>query len=195
MWPSWYGLYCESMDCELREVTVRITSSSAKNVLDQDEPLDVIDVDGKPMALFHGMTFEPGKVTTWYKSPDSPFTSRQYTSLQKLGRWTMPWSSTPLSISWVKLPDHGGFRYFVSDGSTKQFLFRTASEGHYGGDTTPIVEWVGDVDRDGKLDMLLELPDDNCGFDERLYLSSQADDGELLHKAAQLSGHEVACGC
>jgi len=58
-----------------------------------------------------------------------------------------------------------------------------------------IIEWIGDLDGDGKMDILLSLPDDNCGYDERLYLSSQAGQGEIVHKAAQLSGREAACGC
>ena len=83
----------------------------------------------------------------------------------------------------------------LSDGKTKQFLFATSLQSHYGGGTTPYVHWVGDLDRDGKADFLLDLPDDNCGYDDRLYLSSLATGTAFVAKAAQLSGREAACGC
>jgi hypothetical protein len=66
---------------------------------------------------------------------------------------------------------------------------------HYEGDTTPVVYWAGDLDGDGKADLLLAIPDDNCGYDERLYLSSGSDEGTLLRKAAHIAGREAACGC
>jgi len=192
---DWYGLYCEAHACELRKAAVEIGGGSAKNVLDEDEALDILNVPGEPVALLHGLDLRPGKVTTWYRPPADVSTSRQFTSLKKLGQWDMPWSSEPLAMFWTRLPDHAGMRYHMGGASGRQFLFALDEEGHYGGDTTPVIVWSGDVDGDGKLDILMTLPDDNCGFDERLYLSSQAGKGELIHKAAQLSGREAACGC
>ncbi len=95
----------------------------------------------------------------------------------------------------MRLPDQGGFRYHLGDGTTRQFLFATAFEGHYGGDTTPRVQWVGDLDGDGRADLLISLPDDNCGFDDRLYLSSVARPGQLMGLAARFAGRYPACGC
>lgn len=193
----WLGLFCTGLECELREVNVQIGEGRAKNVvLDEDEALDVVRVVGEPIALFHGLALRAGKVKTWYLPPQGyAWSSRQYTALQKLGRWSMPWGSEPLTLSWVRLPDNEGKRYHLSGPGGQQFLFALPETSHYGGDTTPIVEWIGDLDGDGKMDILLSLPDDNCGYDERLYLSSQAGQGEIVHKAAQLSGREAACGC
>lgn len=123
------------------------------------------------------------------------YESSHYQKLQKLGRWQMPWGKLPLTLFWVKLPESGGFRYHLSDGKVKQFLFATEIEGHYGGETTPFVHWVGDLDGDGMIDFLLSIPDDNCGFDDRLYLSSKAGEGKLIRKAAQTFGRQPACGC
>jgi hypothetical protein len=62
----WYGLYCKGKECEVRIARVRITSSSAKNVLDEEEALDVLEIDESPIALFHGAPVNQGKVTTWF---------------------------------------------------------------------------------------------------------------------------------
>lgn len=190
---NWQGLFCKVNDCEIKNARVSVTTSSAKNIVDEDVPLDVVGVDGEPLALFPSASFKAGKATTWYRITDSSYESTQNLNL-KLGKWHMPWGTRPLTLSRVKTPE-GWMSYHVSDGVTKQFMFRSEAEGHYGGDTTPIIYWAGDLDRDGKLDMLLSIPDDNCGFDERLYLSSNAGEGKVLRKAAQLSGGEAACGC
>jgi hypothetical protein len=119
----------------------------------------------------------------------------EFPKFTQTGRWNMPWGTAPLTLSRVKLPQNGGFRYHMTNGTNQQFMFRTEFESHYGGDTSPLIHWVGDIDGDGKIDLLLSLPDDNCGFDYRLYLSSVAMKGTLLGKAAQLSGRQAACGC
>lgn len=191
---SWLGLYCDGSDCEIRHAAVKISSSTAKNVVDEDEAIDVLDIGDSPFALFHGATLKPGKVVTWFKAESSPYDTSAYTQLQRLGRWQMPWGVTPLTISWVKLPEYGGFRYYISDGKAKQFLLAVDLEDHYGGDTAPHIYWVGDLDGDGKIDLLLTLHD-GCSYDERLYLSSLATGQAFIKKAAQLSGTKAACGC
>lgn len=193
---SWLGLYCKGADCELRDAAVMIRSATTRNnVLEEDEMIDVIKVADAPFALFHGVPLRPGKVLTWFKADKSGGEGRHISQLEKLGQWRMPGGATPLSLSWVKLPEEGGFRYHLSDGKTKQFLFATSLQSHYGGSTTPYVHWVGDLDKDGKTDFLLDLPDDNCSYDDRLYLSSLATGPSLVGKAAQLAGREAACGC
>lgn len=191
----WHGLYCSEAGCEIREAPVRITSAKAGNASGEEEPIDVLSTSDQPVALFYNIPIKPGKVTTWFVATKPMYKSAHYSELQKLGRWKMPWGSKPLTISRVKLPEYGGFRYHIGDGTQKQFMFRTELESHYGGDTTPFIKWVGDLDGDGMIDLLLSLPDDSCGFDERLYLSSQAGNGMLLRKAAQLSGERPVCGC
>lgn len=192
---NWLGLFCEKSACALKNTHVAITSGSAEDVVGDRQALDVIHVHGNPLALFFATPLAPGKVTTWYTPSGDTLTSRQYTALQRLGRWEMPWGKQPLSLFWVKLPDDKGFRYYVGDGTRKQFLFSTDLAGQYGESKTPVIHWAGDLDHDGKIDLVLSIPDDSCGYDERLYLSSQAKDGQFLGKAAILSGIEEACGC
>ncbi|WP_431477991.1 FG-GAP repeat protein [Massilia eburnea] len=86
-------------------------------------------------------------------------------------------------------------RYHLSDGATKQFLFAVNALGEYGGETMAVIYWAGDMDGDGKLDLLMGIPDESCAYDERLYLSSGAAESVLLRKAAHTHGSQAACGC
>jgi hypothetical protein len=187
---QWLGLYCQGLECEIKPTPVRVTTSSAKNVLDVDESLDVLNVKGMPLALFPDAPLKTGKVASWYQAKEPSFDIPQTQKLQKLGKLVVPWGARPLTISWVKTPERLK-RYHLSDGNTKQFLFST----DFSEEKTPFIHWVGDLDRDGRPDILLSIPDDNCGFDERLFLSSNAGEGRLVRMGAQLTGRQAACGC
>lgn len=192
---EWLGLFCQKLDCELRPIKVDVDAGTAKNVLDQNEDLDSVSYEGKPRAVFANLPLRPGKRVTWHVMDDEQyFGSPQYEKLRKLGKWNLPWGAQPLTLSWVKTAE-GRKRYHLTDGSTKQFMFAVDALGHYEGDTTPVVYWAGDLDGDGKIDLLLAIPDDNCAYDERLYLSSGAPEGTLLRKAAHTAGNQPACGC
>lgn len=190
---DWLALHCGPASCELRPASLQL---SRKTVLHLDEfrvPLEIPRVKGSPLALLHGLALSPGPVTRWHGGERDA--DRATAQLRRLGRWTVPGDAQQLALSWVRLPDQGGFRYHLGDSTTRQFLFATAFEGHYGGDTTPRVQWVGDLDGDGRADLLISLPDDNCGFDNRLYLSSAAGPGLLVGLAARFAGRYPACGC
>lgn len=190
---KWLGLFCENAKCKLSEAFVLVGSSTAWGVLGEEDT-DIFHAHEDPIAIFTGIDIPEREVQTWFLGEDDDSDS-SYKALKALGSWKMPWGAKPLKISWVKLPDNEGFRYHIGDESSKQFLFRTDSESHYGGDTTPHFNWVGDMDGDNKIDFILSLPDDNCGFDIRLYLSSLATSPDFIKKAAQHAGSVPACGC
>ncbi|GAA5166146.1 hypothetical protein [Viridibacterium curvum] len=190
--PGWQGLFCDKKGCELRRARVRIALAEEENVLGELEPSEELLIDDSPLAVFNALNLATGPVTTHYQ-PDENHPTTQHRSLHKLGYWKLPGSDS-LKLSWVKLAD-GSFRYHLGDGTTKQFLFRTDAEGHYGEDTTPIVHWVGDLDSDGRIDFIVSLPGSSCGYDYRLYMSSQAREGQLVGKAAHFTGSMPACGC
>jgi hypothetical protein len=201
---DWQGLYCNKLDCEIRAVQVTITTTITQNVVGNDEVIDVLSVDGneKYLALFPGNPFKTGKIVTWYRAPDRYDGAGVYhdsvfqQKLDRLGKSHMPWGIMPLTLFWVNtgVKTEGSKRFHVSDGLSKQFLFSTDFDSHYGNEIKPFVHWVGDLDRDGKLDVLLTVSDEDCGFDDRLYLSSNAGE-KIFRKAAQLVGIEAACGC
>jgi hypothetical protein len=72
-------------------------------------------------------------------------------------------------------------RVVVSDGTATQVLYATdgfVDEPHYE------VEWAGDLDRDGRLDLVVNLSRKYSIHPHRLLLSSKARRGELVGEAA-----------
>lgn len=61
----------------------------------------------------------------------------------------------------------------------------------YGDDATPALLFAGDLDRDGRLDLVLDITDHYNVSRPVLYLSSKAGAGELVHEVAR---HE-SVGC
>lgn len=70
----------------------------------------------------------------------------------------------------------------LTDGRSTQVLYSAADgftdEPHY------IVEWAGDLDRDGRLDLVVNLSRKYSGHPHRLLLSSAAAPGQLVGDAA-----------
>lgn len=192
---AWLGLYCSDLNCSLRKADVTITRTTKKNILEEEEPVDTMSVPDDPIAVVRGVTsLSVGPVKTWYRS-EEPQNDSSLSGLKTLGLWKMPWGKKPLTLSAIKASDYQ-LDYFVSDGKVSQKLLTTSIEGHYGGDTSiPEIHWIGDLDQDNIIDIILSLPDDNCGFDMRLYLSATATSKEVLNPAAALAGTEPACGC
>ena len=60
-----------------------------------------------------------------------------------------------------------------------------------GAEAWPHLRWAGDVDRDGRLDLLIDMTDHYNVSAPTLFLSSQAKQGELVGAAAVL--HSVGC--
>lgn len=191
---GWLGLVCNGTDCSLQDVAVSITPSQAANIVDEEEPTEVLQATPVALALIRGVPkLSAGKVVTWYRRGEDDDVPPGYASLHALGFWKIAWGKNPLMMSAVRKGYE--IEYHLTDRKTTQTLLRTETEGHYGGTTTPEIRWIGDLDRDGAADIVLNLPDDNCGFAIYLYLSSAVTDGEVLHRAAALEGREPACGC
>lgn len=195
---QWIGLFCNDQDCWMSEAKLTIEPSTEEGAAGIEDT-EVVNVDGKPLFLLNKVAFTIGRVTTWFRaSGESPEAERPYKLLRRLGAFEMNFGSRPMRLSWVKV-DAGQqgirYRYHISDGTRKQFLFSTDAYSHFDMDTsTPHIHWVGDLDRDGVLDLVLSLHSD-CGYDARLYLSSTAKADELVHKSAQFHRGIPACGC
>jgi len=188
----WLGLFCEDGDCELRTIRVSVASSEHENVLGELEETEELGVLDNPVAVFHGTPLKAGPVTTWHGVEPS---GREFGGTNKMGRWDVPGRKESFELSWSEQADGEGFRYYLEHGAKKQMLLETAAMTHDGEDVAPIIHWVGDMDGDGKIDMLVSVAGESCNYDVRLYLSSMAGKGEFVGKAAHFSGDAPACGC
>lgn len=75
--------------------------------------------------------------------------------------------------------------------ATWQAQARTPGPWMLGNDAYPHLRWAGDLDRDGRLDLLIDVSDHYNVSQPTLFLSSQARDDELVHQAAEL--RSVGC--
>lgn len=206
---TWQGLYCDASGCEVGEATVAVLGGTIANCNDGDAYAETVFATGNPVAVFTGLALPTGKVATALLAKKEPGESVHFMKLRKLGLWQARLKDQMLELSWVRLPrpkapDEFMYRYHVGNGAAKQFFYSSFGgiDGEKGGAVTPFVHWAGDLDGDGKLDLLVEIPygmdegdDAQCEVAYRLYLSSTAHEGEILHKAAQTTGTQPACSC
>lgn len=194
---KWQGLYCNENICELKNIKIQINKNFVDYLYEEKVPLDKIEVPGDPIAIFPNTDFKIGKLPLFYKSTIKVNASDE-TQIQnnklKDGIWNMSWENPSFTLLRTEL-NKDSFNYILSDGKKSQSLFEIPKESIHGSDTTPIIHWIGDLDRDGKLDIILEIPDDNCKFDYRLFLSSKATKNEILKEYLRFTGTEEACGC
>lgn len=84
--------------------------------------------------------------------------------------------------------EHGGIRQRV-------LALPASTDGHgtlvLGAEANPGLIFAGDLDRDGRLDLILDASDHYNVAEPTLYLSSQAREGDLVHAVA--SHHSVGC--
>ncbi len=72
---------------------------------------------------------------------------------------------------------------FITDGGIVQILTETFKEDST--ENSISIEWAGDLDRDGSIDLLIDDLDDPYNrFCFKLYLSSQAEEGDLVKEVA-----------
>lgn len=210
---NWKGLFCNERNCEIADAVVEVKSGVVMRCGDEDgDPADLVSVSGSPIAIFNGVSLNNGKVVTQLRAMKGMFHSSHFMKLRKLGTWQLSLGDASIGMSWTMLKTSGSYayqyRYYVSNGATKQLVFSTVGmpdmqgNPNGGGEITPFVHWAGDLDGDGKIDLLLDIPYDMsdqtqyyCEISERLYLSSSARSNEVLYKAAQGSGSAPGCGC
>jgi hypothetical protein len=87
-------------------------------------------------------------------------------------------------LSAVRAPDGGPVEILLSRGERRQ---KVASIANCCNDTWPAIIWAGDLDRDGELDLLLEVSAHYAGSEQVLFLSSAAGKSGLVGKVARFT--------
>ncbi len=177
----WFGLYKTDNGYELISTKVSVKTTAPSN---EDKDTEVsTDKKAKPLFLVRGSDkFTPGRVLTSFhgreflfpaQSKDLSFGGDKYFSLKAYGEVTDGQTDTWIKKYQLKLFHSGEFQIVVS------ILFFTM-------EAPPNLIWAGDLDRDGRLDMLIDLSGHYNVSQPTLFLSSVADGGDLVKKVAQL---------
>jgi hypothetical protein len=109
-------------------------------------------------------------------------------------RFLYPGQEQPIQLAadrWFRLSAYGlaepgliyNYRLVLSSGETDQ---RVAQLNVVSMDGPPTVVWAGDLDRDGRLDLLADLTTDYVGHEYVLYVSSLASAGNLVAEGTRL---------
>ena len=138
-------------------------------------------IDGEALLLLAGEGLKPGRLNTAWRQP----------------RFLYPGETVPLRLDeqWFSLTAYGQavpgahdtfveqYQLVLSHESTKDTIAafqRFGLEGH------PEVRWAGDLDRDGRVDLLADLRTHYAGNRLVLFLSRGAGSGHLVRVAGRL---------
>jgi hypothetical protein len=219
---QWLGLFCHNTDCEIKPAQVKISDYVEKWELNGDlVTSDKLDVKDKPLALFLGVpNIKTGKVTTWslgsnsINTPqlESPYGDETinkipfYKQLHSKAGWQIPWNirrkmTLSREITAKKPINPDSYIEDISvlkltNGLNTQVLLKIGAFNYHGVPTLPLIDWIGDLDNDGQVDLLINTVTE-CGYDYRLFISSLADrkKGEMVRNIAKTEGMLARCGC
>src|SRR6185436_15354073 len=177
---EWFGLFSTREGYALHSCRIvveavhdpfdaRETDMTAKKVTVNGDPQPVFLVSGSEV-------FRDRDVNTLY------FGRQRLTALHELSLDLDPQSAYVLSTSGDPVEGHESFANFkvmLSTGKTKQVV---ATIPYTDEDGPPLLLWAGDLDGDGKLDLLLDLTNHYNVSEPTLFLSSRAQQGKLLSK-------------
>ena len=189
---TWLGLFSENGKFSLR--STKITVRRVFDELSDDEKTgkwtgkSVSTEGAKPVFLLKGAKeLSEGRVTTLFRMPhheEGHLENQEYASIRPgfskdftIGKTTYTLTARSGRTSSGKTT----LALLLESGGTSQVIHTVPDfEGNYLGS----IEWVGDLDRDGKPDFYLGLyVHDNVGY-RNLFLSSPAKKGKLVEKVA-----------
>ncbi len=195
---KWLGLYQTDPDSVLLPYRLKI-----ENIYDDLIDFEKgqltgkrVDVNSplKPLFLLKGATMlKEGPVTTVYSAPPD-----YEKSLEKSSPTNLKLNSTSYVLTVTSLDGAPGkcretafppeARLVLGSGDSQQILY---SLDGCGNDPVWYLLWAGDLDQDGKLDLYVNVTQHYNVSEKRLFLSSQASEGELVREVAEF----ITSGC
>jgi hypothetical protein len=193
----WYGLVCNSLDCEFRPVNLAIDGQRVSFTPDERTH----KAKGEfTIALISGVVDAPkSAIPTWFtlRTPRNPKDVDNGTlgvtvSTSTNGDYRIiPRLNQKAGNKWLSL--------YLESTHQRQRLGQISFESLNAGlKTRDILIWAGDMDGDGKIDLITRVRDSSSERGLHLWLSSHAVDGDMVGIAASLdnwSDVEEAEGC
>lgn len=188
--PGWFGLFRADSSFELWPVAVTVNQAYDPIIGDSTGKRVGIDDSGEPLLLVTGIErLEAGPVPTSFAGDQFVNLGQEISFAEKGGH--------PFSLSAVgeaRLRNGSGemlyynYSLVLRHGDTLQTIIEypiLALDG------LPTLMWAGDLDRDGRLDLILNLTNHYNVSLYALFLSSKAGPGELVRKVAEF--RSVGC--
>jgi hypothetical protein len=165
------------------------------SMVNEVELADIVNTQGNPVSFIHGVHLAEGLVSTAFTSEYNSLPSTFHSEMTESNRWKVPGLSD-LSLYREQTSHKGGFKYYIKHGEFEQFLIESLPSNMNEEGVVPELRWVGDLDKDGVLDLIFSL-NSHCFYENRLYLSGQLSKDKLysLETAIKFSGYEAVCGC
>ena len=131
---------------------------------------------GKVTALMHKWKFlYPGQIDYFQPDGSTYYTGGTYYTLTAVG------VAVDLGPSQVGIQE---YRLILSGSSLKQVSQTLVDWDERLYEATPGVIWAGDLDKDGKLDLFMDMTRNERSVEYTLFLSSAAKEGEFVGKVA-----------
>ena len=186
---SWLGLYTnENGKAELKPTKITITMVNDQ-IIDEDPKLKTgkrVAVPGaqKPRFLLSGIPgLKAGPVVT------SPINKKEHLEVGEQLKLKVGTSEATLTVAGKKNKEYrNNYTITLTSGGTKQQILRHKQ---IGADTAPSLLWCGDLDGDGKIDLIMDTTDNYNVSNVAVFLSGKAKPGSLVKKVAE----QFATGC
>jgi len=157
------------VDNEWRLSAARPIVTKTEATEEQDENTEVVSPVPDTLAFVGGGSFSEGTVPTAMPEAVAEFSAE--------GHWVRLKLRGQFCCSIGFTFGEGGRSIELSDGNTRQSLGEIRMQGV---NQSLVIEWAGDLDRDGKLDLIVADSTDHYDVrKQRLLLSSQAKRGML----------------
>ncbi len=198
----WLGMFEDDGKTFLREVTAKVKFDPTYEGYGDEDYVRLTTGEPKlPLLLLkNSKRLKPGSVETYYLGPSSDEMDKRHLDPKEMslgfkGEFQIGENWYILRVAPGQTESGGKVNVLVLefDGRVEVVTYNMyflSDNTKY--DTLGYLRWVGDLDRDGKLDLYFEhFGFEKGGFSSSLYLSSEAMGGNMLKEAAQFG--EAGC--
>lgn len=188
----WVGLHISDQGSMLLDYTITVAAVHDPYLDEGDQKTGKkvsVDIPLEPVFLVNSdWLLQSGPVETVFEGNDEPLGSTSPLEMRIAGAaYQIKITGDEGDKCWPDgLPKNA--KLVLRNGESSQVLY-TLQE--CGSDPTWRVLWAGDLDKDGKLDLYVSVTQHYNVSERKLFLSSQADEGDLVAEVAEF----VTTGC